>query len=293
MNGSRTAAAGVIALDSVAGADSKVLLVHRPLYDDWTLPKGKVEPDESLPACAVRETLEETGVRVRLEVPIGVIRYPVGGGLKEVHYWRAFVRETIPRRPDAEVDRVVWLSVRTALTRMTYGDERALVDRALALPRSTPVLVVRHAKAMERRHWSGRDQARPITERGRRQSRALVPLLDAYGVTRLESSSSTRCLQTLRPYAKAAHLEVNGWSTLSEEIAERSEKAVGKLMRRLSSSARADDAPTALCGHRPVLPLMLDALGVTPRPMQTAAVAVAHLDAAGATVATEYHKPLV
>lgn len=206
----RTAAAGVIALDAVAGPDSKVLLVHRPLYDDWTLPKGKVLPDEALPACAVRETLEETGVRVRLEVPIGVIRYPVGGGLKEVHYWRAFVRESRPRRPDNEVDKVVWLSVRTALTRMTYGDERALLDRALALPRSTPVLVVRHGKAMERRHWTGRDQARPVNARGRRQSRALVPLLDAYGVARLESSSSTRCLQTLRPYGKAAGLDVHG-----------------------------------------------------------------------------------
>lgn len=289
----RTAAAGVIALDAVAGPDSKVLLVHRPLYDDWTLPKGKVLPDEALPACAVRETLEETGVRVRLEVPIGVIRYPVGGGLKEVHYWRAFVRESRPRRPDNEVDKVVWLSVRTALTRMTYGDERALLDRALALPRSTPVLVVRHGKAMERRHWTGRDQARPVNARGRRQSRALVPLLDAYGVARLESSSSTRCLQTLRPYGKAAGLDVHGWSTLSEEIAEGNEKAVVKLMRRLSGGARADDAPTVICGHRPVLPLMLDTLGIPPRPMQTAAVAVAHLDAAGSTVATEWHKPLV
>lgn len=287
----RTAAAGVIALDPT-GPDEKVLLIHRPLYDDWTLPKGKVLPDEALPACAVRETLEETGVRVRLGVPIGVIRYPVGGGLKEVHYWRAFVLGSQPRRPDPEVDKVVWLPIRAALTRLTYGDERALLDRAVALPRSTPVLVVRHGKAMERRHWTGRDQARPVNARGRRQSEALVPLLTAYGVTRLESSSSARCLQTLRPYAKASGLEVHGWSTLSEEIAADNEKAVVKLMRRLAGAARADDEPTAICGHRPVLPAMLDALGLTPRPMQTAAVAVAHLDAAGATVATEWHKPL-
>ncbi len=285
-------AAGVIALAPQNDGEPKVLLVHRPAYDDWSLPKGKVHTDEPLPACAVRETREETGVTVRLGVPVGAIRYTVSGGPKEVHYWRAFVSETQKRPADKEVDRVAWLSARAALARMTYGDERALVDRALLLTRTTPFLVVRHGKAMERKNWSGRDQARPVNSRGRRQGQALVPLLAAYGVGRLDSSSSTRCVQTLKPYAKKSGLDVQGWSTLSEELAYENDKAVAKLMRRIVADAARQGVPTAVCGHRPVLPVMLDAVGIKPRPMQTAAVAIAHLDAAGATCAVEWHKPL-
>lgn len=285
-----TTAAGVVALDTSA-AEPKVLLVHRPGYDDWSLPKGKIHADESLPACAVRETLEETGVTVRLGFPLGSMRYPVGSGLKEVHYWRATPVATRRRPPDAEVDKVVWVTVRTALHRMTYGDERSMVDQALAAPPTTPFLIVRHGKAMERKNWTGRDQARPVNARGRRQATALVPLLGAYAVDRLDSSSSTRCIQTLKPYAKSANLEVHGWSTLSEELAEGRERDVQKLMKRLRTASAAG-LTTAVCGHRPVLPAMLGSVGLEYRPMEPAAVAIAHLDAAGATVATEFHKPL-
>lgn len=288
-----TTAAGVVALDPHAGREPRVLLVHRPAYGDWSLPKGKIHVDESVPACAVRETLEETGVTVRLGAPLGMITYPVGSGTKEVHYWRATAVSSKRRPPDAEVDKVVWLSVRAALTRMSYGDERALVDKALALPATTPFLIVRHGHAMLRKNWTGRDQARPVDARGRKQSAALVPLLSAYGVGRLESSSSTRCLQTMKPYAKASGLEVNGWSTLSEELASGNDKAVAKLMRRLTAASATHAMPTAVCGHRPVLPLMLRSVGFEPRPMQTSAVVVAHLDASGAATAHEFHKPLI
>ena len=114
-----------------------------------------------------------------------------------------------------------------------------------------------------------------------------------YAVGRLDSSTSTRCVQTFKPYAKASGLEVRGWSTLSEELAKGNDKAVTKLMRRLVAEASGARMPTAVCGHRPVLPTMLVALGVEPHSFQTSAVLVAHLDAAGAVVASEFHKPLV
>ena len=284
-------AAGTVALQPHEGSDPKVLLVHRPAYADWTLPKGKLEPDEFLPSAAARETFEETGVRVRLDRPLDPISYPVGGGSKIVHYWKASVLSLSRRKPDDEVDKVAWLSPRNALKRMTYPDEQAVLRQALALEDTTPLLVVRHGKAMLRRNWTGRDQLRPLNTRGRRQSQALVRLLEAYDVRDLASSSSARCVQTFAPYAKQTGLEVTGWTTLSEEQAETGPKAVRQLMTRLAKEAAASHRGTAVCGHRPVLPIMLEAIGVANRPMQTGAVAVTHLDATGHTAAVEWYKP--
>ena len=285
-----TIAAGVVALDADGACEPKVLLVHRPAYDDWSLPKGKLHAFETLPACATRETLEETGAVVRLGAPVGVIRYPVSSGPKEVHYWRASLVSSMPRRPDAEVDKVVWLPARAALERMTYGDERALVDRALAMPASTPLLLVRHGKAVGRASWDGPDPERPVDERGRRQSAAIVPLLAAYGVGHLESSSSLRCLETFAPYAAASGLQVQGRPALSEESAMASDEAVRRVMARLAEAA-SGGLPTAVCGHRPVLPTMLAGVGLEPRPLLTGEIVIAHLDADGATVASEVHRP--
>lgn len=284
-------AGGTVTVRQNPGHGVQVLLVHRPAYDDWSLPKGKLVPDEYAAVAAARETHEETGVRVRLQAPISVLRYPVGSGIKVVHYWLASPHTIERRRPDKEVDKVVWLTPRAALARLTYPDEKDVVVRALAMDRTTPFLIVRHGKAMDRKNWSGRDQARPITSRGRKQSRALVPLLESFGVERLASSSSTRCVQTLSPYARRQGLDVQGWAVLSEEIGGENTAQVGVLMKRLAREAAASGTPMAVCGHRPILPAMLDALGVPARPMQTAASIIAHLDLAGNPVAVEFHRP--
>ena len=167
-----------------------------------------------------------------------------------------------------------------------------LVDKAVDLLQDkVPFVIVRHGNAMERKNWTGRDQLRPVNARGRRQSRALVPLLAAYGVAELASSSSMRCVQTLRPYAKAHSLDIEPWSALSEEQAEISAKGVRRVMTRLVDRAVGTGVPVAVCGHRPVLPTMLESLGIPDKPMQTGAVVVAHLDSRGKTVAVEWHKP--
>ncbi|MCW5952907.1 MAG: NUDIX domain-containing protein [Propionibacteriaceae bacterium] len=292
--GRRITAAGTVLVRTTKKGQQQVLLIHRPGYDDWSLPKGKINADEYLAGCAVRETLEETGVTARLCLPLDRIGYPVGSGYKTVSYWRADVLARRPHKPDAEVDQNKWLSVEKALATVSYPDEAQLIEQAVGLPRTVPVLVARHAKAMLRKFWTGRDQARPLDSRGRRQSELLVPLLQAYGVQRAVSSSSTRCMQTLKPFAKAAKLDIEGWTTLSEEQSRDTPKAVTTLMQRLVAETLASQAPLAICGHRPVLPLMLDALGVPARPLQPGAVLVAHLDATdGHTVAVEFHKPRI
>lgn len=288
-----TVAAGTVTIKERPGKPPHVLLIHRPAYDDWSLPKGHLEPDEYEAVAAERETMEETAVRVALRQPLGPIRYPNGKGTKVVHYWRATPLEAKRRKPDKEVDKVAWLTAPNALARMTYADERAVLAKALTLEGTTPFLIVRHAKAMDRKNWSKRDQYRPITSRGRTQSRRLVPLLQAFGVRALASSTSTRCMQTLEPYAKAIGEDVKGWATLSEEVGEDNPKDVAKLMKRLAREAVDTGTPMAVCGHRPVLPTMLEALGIPNRPMQTSATIIAHLDADARAVAVEFHRPRV
>ena len=111
---------------------TEVLIIHRKRYDDWTLPKGKLEVGESVPACAVREVREETGVTIRLSVPLDSISYEAGNaGLKKVDYWGGVVLDSVRRAPDAEVDVVSWLPVRAALGRLTYSHDHFLVQQYL------------------------------------------------------------------------------------------------------------------------------------------------------------------
>lgn len=289
----RVTAAGTVVVRTSPKGKRQVLLVHRPSYDDWSLPKGKINPDEYLAGCAVRETLEESGVLARLGVPVDRLSYPVSAGIKTVSYWRAEVVKTRRHKPNSEVDAVKWLAVEDALAKVSYPDEVPLIQQAVALPETTPVIVLRHAKAMLRKFWTGRDQARPLDARGRRQSDLLVPLLQAYGVERVASSTSVRCRQTVKPFAKAAHLEIEGWTTLSEEQGKDHPKVVSTLVRRLARDAVESRTPTVICGHRPVLPVMLEALGVPARPLQPGAALVAHVHADGHTVAIEFHKPRI
>ena len=271
---------------------TEVVIVHRERYDDWTLPKGKVEAGESVPVCAVREVHEETGVAIRLGVPLDSITYEAGNaGLKKVDYWGGVVLDSVRRAPDAEVDVVSWLPVRAALSRLTYSHDHFLVQQYLEQPPTTPLIILRHAKAMDRKDWSRKDSARPINTRGRRQARLLVPMLDAYGVTKLVSSTSTRCVATVLPYAQEQELPIETHSLLSEEEGENNPKGVGRLLRKVRAATLKTGEPTAVCVHRPVLPHILDALDIAPATLVTGELLVAHLTSKGTVHALERHRP--
>lgn len=271
---------------------TEVVIVHRQRYDDWTLPKGKVEAGESLPVCAVREVHEETGVTIRLGVPLDSISYQAGNaGLKKVDYWGGVVLDSVRRAPDAEVDVVSWLPVRAALSRLTYSHDHFLVQQHLEQPPTTPLIILRHAKAMDRKDWSRKDSARPINARGRRQARLLVPILNAYGVTSLVSSTSTRCVATVLPYAQQEELPIDTHRLLSEEEGENNAKGVGSLMRKIRAATLETGESTAICVHRPVLPHILDALDIAPATLVTGELLVAHLTSNGTVHALERHRP--
>jgi 8-oxo-dGTP pyrophosphatase MutT (NUDIX family)/phosphohistidine phosphatase SixA len=275
--------------DPVSGIE--VLIIHRTRYNDWTLPKGKLDAGESLPACAVREVAEETGVTIRLGVPLDTVRYDTAKGVKQVEYWGGTVLETAPRPPDDEVDVVSWLPVRAALDRLTYAPDHFLVQQHLDQPPTAPLIILRHVKAMDRKDWSKKDTARPVNARGRRQSRLLVPMLGAYGISCLVSSTSARCIGTLEPYAHARQLTIDKFNQLTEEVGGDDPRSVAKLIGKLRTAILATAKPTAICVHRPVLPHILDALDIAPATLVTGEFLVAHLTSDGEVHALERHRP--
>lgn len=299
-------AAGAVVLRRGADGGREVLVVHRPRYDDWSLPKGKVDPDEAVPATAVREVAEETGQTVRLLTPLD--RHSYGSSKsahKQVSWWIGHpVGEPDPlpaghrppeggkrdRRPP-EIDEVAWLPLEVATDRLSYDQDHKLVDQAAEQPVTTPLIVVRHAKAINRKDWDGDDADRPLRARGRVQSRRLVPLLTAYGVQQLISSPWTRCANTLQPYSLQARIAVTTLPILNEEQGCDDPDGVAATMDELRELAVVEHRPIAVCGHRPVLPHMLSALDLPDRPLGTAECVVVHLTDTGEVHAVEHHRP--
>ncbi|WP_134766770.1 NUDIX hydrolase [Nocardioides sp. 1609] len=275
-------AAGVVAFRP----GRRVLLVHRPKYDDWSFPKGKLDRGEHRTAAAVREVAEETGLHVRLGVPLGDQHYPVVAGRKTVYYWTGRVvgdDDVSGYRPNAEIDDVRWVHADEAAELLTYDHDRVTLAEAVRHRRATrAVVVLRHAKARARRSWRGDDRVRPLLVLGEHQAERLVPLLAAYGVTRVVSSPSTRCVQTVDPYVLTTGWDLERSPWLAEE------DAVAAGVAEVVADVLHDDRPTVLCTHRPVLPEVLEALGVRADPLETAELLVLHVRK-GRVVGSERH----
>ena len=267
-----------------------VLLVHRPKYDDWSVPKGKLDPGEHVTVAAVREVGEETGLAVRLGPPLQRQEYQTAPDTtKRVYYWAARVvgddRAVDDYEPNTEIDGVTWLRLDEAQERLTYPrDADILVEFGVSAYRSEPLIVLRHTRALPRGSWSGADRERGLSEEGGQQARALVPLLQAYGVRRVLSSDALRCTASVQPFADSAGLPVEVDHRLSEEGL-REVSAAGRMDGLLRS-----DEPTLVCSHRPVLPSLFDALGVQDPKLAPGAFVVVHRED-GQVRATEHHWP--
>jgi 8-oxo-dGTP diphosphatase len=273
----------------------QILVIHRPKYDDWSIPKGKLDPGEHAVVAAVREVAEETGVRVRLGPPLPSRRYRLAdGSLKDVRYWLARQRgdrslsgaEAAGQfQPNAEVDEVAWLPVDDARHRLTATADIELLDvfGSSAPPASTPFVVLRHARALPRKQWSKKDSLRPLSQEGKEQAQRLPQLLGAYGVEVVVSSDAIRCLDSVRPFVDDAAIQIRVEHDLSEE-ADRA--AAGRLVAALADDSR----PTVVCTHRPVLPAVFAAIDLTNPKLEPGELIVVHRRD-GALVATERHSP--
>ena len=296
-------AAGVVLVRP--GPDGpEVAVVHRPHRADWSLPKGKLQPGERHDVAAVRETFEETGVRCALGPSLGHRRYHVEGLPKRVHYWRATVVGSTPREPDAEVDEIRWLRRKAAKSLLTYDDDRRLVDDALALPDTTPTIVLRHAEAIKRAVWkesgdplSENDAARPLSDDGVEQAQLLAELLDCYSAWLVASSDALRCRATVEPYAARHGIEPRLVHALSEEGCAHDPATTRTAVTELLG----EPAAAVWCTHRPVLPIVLSAVAAAldvdrrhgpmsdaldPR-LKPGAAIVLHRDAGGTLVAVD------
>jgi 8-oxo-dGTP diphosphatase len=114
----------------VVDEEGRVLLVHRPEYDDWSLPKGKLDKGESFEEAALREVEEETGVRCELVRSLPDVRYSVRGKPKVVRYWLMRVVSDSGFEPNSEVDEVRWVSPEEAVEVLTYDRDKGVVSAA-------------------------------------------------------------------------------------------------------------------------------------------------------------------
>lgn len=249
-----------------------ILVIHRPRHEDISFPKGKIDPGEIAPVAAVRELWEESGMRAALGPYIGQVDYTFGSSHKPktVFYWSAHVTAaqavaaTKEFAPNKEVDETFWMSIGDASHMLTYDhDRRLLAIFAEKLSHhqaeAVPLIVLRHAKALNRKDWHEDDADRPLSEHGEKQAKELARDLAPWGALKIISSPWKRCLQTITPYAQALHLDVAEEPLLSE----RGYAADAKATEQFAADCVATGAPTIVCSHKPVLPGILSGIGGT------------------------------
>jgi len=288
-----------------------VLLVHRTVYGDVTIPKGKVDPGESLPRTAVREIAEETGLAVALGVPLGISRYPLPSGREKiVHYWAAEVSEKAVQRstfkPNAEIAALEWVTIKRARTYLSYEPDVEILENFAKLvdqgvTSTFALLLVRHGKAVGRSGWKGEDAARPLVERGVKQAAAMVDTITAWAPKRIISSPAVRCVTTVAPLSAATGIPIKREEGISQDAWEAGRDEVRRVVGKRVRAGKT----AVICSHGPVLPEIIreialatatplgsyvtDAAGLEP-----GAFSVVHLSAhtpGSGLIAIETHAP--
>jgi 8-oxo-(d)GTP phosphatase len=180
----RIEGAGAVLWQATNDGDVTIAIIHRPRYDDWSLPKGGVDAGESHIQAAFREVLEETGVKAIFGPEIGTVDYEVNGVTKEVRYWLAEADQYNAATPNPEeVDATEWLSISDAINKLSNSDDREIVRMAEEFGfGSTPLVLLRHAKALKRDQWDGDDGDRPLEHVGQIQAAKIPAIYAPYAI---------------------------------------------------------------------------------------------------------------
>jgi 8-oxo-dGTP diphosphatase len=247
------AAGGVLWRPAQGGIGVEIALVHRPKYDDWSVPKGKLRFDEHPLLGALREISEETSFTGQPGRMLGEISYLKDGSPKRVRYWavKAVAGEFVSGE---EVDQLIWLPPQEALAHLTPDRDPPIVQSFAMNARPTVTcVVVRHGSAGQRETWLGDDRERPLDELGHRQAEVLAGVLEAFDVQRVLSADVLRCLDTVGPFAANRGIMIESEPLLSESGYDSAPQAAeARLLSVLTAGER-----VVVCGQGKSIPPLL------------------------------------
>ncbi len=259
-------AAGAVCWKVTSKGNLKILVVHRTQHKDVSLPKGKVDPGETLPETAVREIAEETGLTIGLGPPLGVVEYRLPNGRdKVVYYWSAEVSPLAIANStfvsNDEIESLTWMKLDQARMRLSYPHDVDIVDRFAELfeqgrARTFAIIALRHGKTVPPETWGGPDATRPLMQRGTDQSASVAQGIAAYRPAALVSSTAVRCVATIAPTARITGLEVAEVEGISQDAY----SGKGDRVARIVGNAVDRAETTVFCSHGPVLPQILAAV---------------------------------
>lgn len=247
-------AAGGVILRKTDSGNLRILVAHRPQYDDWSLPKGKADKGETPEQTAVREVLEETGYECRIVAPLGTTRYRVGRGIKEVQW---FAMRPLPSSPgfkkNNEVDKIRWLSRKRAADLVSYTFDRELILESdlKKIAETGTIFLLRHGSAGNRDKWKKDDRLRPLTKKGTKQANAIAKTLASRGIERIFTSPYQRCVETVEPIAALTGAKIE----ISEALGEGPDvDAAYQLIHDLAGTN------AVICSHGDVIPATINRL---------------------------------
>ncbi len=235
----------------------EIAVIHRPKYNDWTIPKGKVELNESSIACAYREVIEETSIETEFGMYLGEVKYQSLDGPKQVSFWSAQVVKENIFTPNSEVDEIKWVEAAKAAKFLSLESDKEILSKFNKLKyESKPLVLLRHAKALSRDEWQGDDDDRPLDSLGQMQAKRLLSIYQAFNLEQIHTSDAIRCYDTVEPMAKALGLRLEVSNNLSESAFKKDKEDAFDYARDLIKS----DKRALLCSHNPILPKVLNKL---------------------------------